>query len=121
MLAELKDQYGSTKGVLRKLASDAATGIMGDEKDLRRREAVFGRNSKPLPRTPALLDSLKQTANDPLWLAVGASALFSGICGAIANGWGGLVEGVSIVIASFILILIATGADLVKDRRFVEL
>jgi len=24
MLAELKDQYGSTKGVLRKLASDAA-------------------------------------------------------------------------------------------------
>jgi len=29
--------YGSTKGVLKKLASDANTGIIGDEKDLARR------------------------------------------------------------------------------------
>jgi len=46
-LDELKD-HGSSAGVLRKLASDASTGIIGDEKDLRRRKAVFGYNTKPL-------------------------------------------------------------------------
>jgi len=32
-----KKEYGSTKGVIKKLASDANAGIIGDEKDLARR------------------------------------------------------------------------------------
>ena len=57
-LEELRD-HGSTKGILKKLASEANTGIVGDEKDLRRRKAVFGENTKPLPTIPTLLESLK--------------------------------------------------------------
>lgn len=56
---ELKD-HGSTKGVLKRLASEANTGIVGDDKDLRRRRAVFGENTKPLPTIPALWDSVKE-------------------------------------------------------------
>lgn len=39
---------GNTQKLLKDLATEAATGIIGDEKDLRRRKAVFGRNIKPL-------------------------------------------------------------------------
>lgn len=94
---------------------------MGDEKDLRRRASVFGRNTKPLPVTPALLDSLKQTAQDKLWWVVGGTALLSAICGAFAHGWKGLTEGLSIIVAAAVIMLISTVADLMKDRRFVGL
>jgi hypothetical protein len=116
-LAELRSaEFGSTKGLLKKLASDAMTGIVGDERDLHRRQVVFGLNSKPLPRRPSLLASLKETGSDFLWIAVAASALLSGICGALMNGWGGLFEGISIIIAAAFLIFIATTTDLAKDR-----
>ena len=70
---------------------------------------------------PTLLDSLKQTAQDKLWWVVGGTALLSGICGAFAHGWKGLTEGLSIIVAAAVIMLISTVADLMKDRRFVGL
>lgn len=119
-LDELKD-HGSTKGVLKKLASEATTGIVGDEKDLRRRKAVFGVNTKPVAQGPRLLDSIKQTCQDRLWWVVGGSAILSAICGGCVHGLGGLVEGASIVAAVVLIIAISSLADWYKDRRFVEL
>jgi Ca2+-transporting ATPase len=52
---------------------------------------------------------------------VGASALLSAVCSGFAIGVGGLVEGISIIIAALILIAITSVADWVKDRRFVGL
>jgi len=75
----------------------------------------------PLPRSPNLIASLKETASDYLWIAVAASALLSGICGAFQKGWGGLGEGISIIIAAAFLILIGAITDLMKDRQFVNL
>lgn len=54
---QLLKEYGSAEGLLRKLASDKDTGIIGDERDIRRRKAVFGYNSKPLSQAPHFLDS----------------------------------------------------------------
>lgn len=45
----------------------------------------------------------------------------SGICGAAAHGAKGLVEGISIIIAGVLMMLILTWSDLVKDKRFVSL
>jgi Ca2+-transporting ATPase len=119
-LAALKD-HGSTKGVLKKLASEASTGIVGDEKDLRRRKAVFGENTKPLPVASSFCESLKQTCSDKLWWVVAGSAILSGICGAVANGAAGLVEGASIIAAVTVIITIVSFADWFKDTRFVDL
>lgn len=58
-LEELNKDHGSVKGILKKLASDAGTGIVGDEKDLKRRTTVFGRNEKPVPKPPTLVESIK--------------------------------------------------------------
>lgn len=57
-MEELKG-HGATQGVLKKLATEAATGIIGDEKDLRRRKAVFGRNVKPLAPQATFIESIK--------------------------------------------------------------
>jgi hypothetical protein len=34
---------------MKKLATEAETGIIGDDSDLRRRTKFFGKNTKPLP------------------------------------------------------------------------
>lgn len=49
------------------------------------------------------------------------TALLSGICGGAVHGWGGLVEGLSIIIASLLIMLIGTFADYKKDQQFVGL
>jgi hypothetical protein len=46
--------------ILKNLATEASTGIVGDEKDLRRRKNVFGKNLKPLPQRASLLESIKE-------------------------------------------------------------
>jgi Ca2+-transporting ATPase len=119
-LDELKG-HGSTKGVLKKLASEASTGIVGDEKDLRRRKAVFGVNTKPIPSEPRLLDSLRQTCSDRLWWVVGGSAAASALCGGLVHGVAGLVEGVSILCAVGLIIAVSSFADWFKDKRYVDL
>jgi uncharacterized HAD superfamily protein len=44
---EMLEIHGNTKGILKKLASEQNTGIVGDEKDLNRRKKVFGENKRP--------------------------------------------------------------------------
>lgn len=81
----------------------------------------FGENTKPLPQAPSLWESIKQTCSDKLWWVVGGSAVLSGICGAVANGPAGLVEGASIIAAVLVIITIVSFADWFKDTRFVDL
>lgn len=42
-------ELGYVGEIIQKLASDHQAGIEGDEKDLRRRERIFGKNLKPKP------------------------------------------------------------------------
>lgn len=81
----------------------------------------FGANIKPLPKQPLLIDSIKQTMQDKVWLVVGCSALVSAVCSGLVIGLGGLVDGIAIIIAALILIAITSLADWLKDRRFVGL
>lgn len=76
---ELK-QYGGTAGILKKLASEKNTGIVGDEKDLKRRKKVFGENIKPTPPNANIIESIKQTLQEVLWLIIGGTALLSCLC-----------------------------------------
>ena len=67
------------------------------------------------------MDSVKEAAMDRTWLALGGSALLSGVCSGVEFGWPGLVEGVSIIVAACVIIAITSAADWLKDRRFIEL
>lgn len=119
-LEELKSQ-GGTNGVLKKLATEAATGIIGDEKDLRRRKQVFGRNVKPLAQQATFIESIKQTAQDRVWWVATGSAAVATIGNALTWDIEGLGEGLAIIIAIALIIIVTSLADWLKDRRFVEL
>jgi len=67
-------------------------------------------------------ESFKEVmVTDKTWLAVAATALISGVCGAISLGWHGLTEGICIVIMAILMLFISSAADYVKDRKFVTL
>jgi len=46
---DLVEDLGKATGILKDLASEKNTGIVGDEKDLKRRKKVFGENLRPKP------------------------------------------------------------------------
>jgi len=119
-LDELKE-FGSTAGVIKKLASDDNTGIIGDDKDIKRRSKVFGKNTKPLPTLPPFSESVKSELSNKIWWGLAGAALLSALCGWITVGVGALAEGISIIIAGIVMILITSGADYLKDRNFVTL
>lgn len=56
-----------------------------------------------------------------MWWVVGATAIFSGICGAGAHGLNGLVQGISIIVAAILIIFVTSFADYTKDKRFISL
>ena len=81
----------------------------------------FGYNSKPLAKAPKLMDSIKQTLREPIWVVLAGSAVFAGIVEAIALGWRNIGQAISILIMTFFLVAITALADLIKDKRFIEL
>ena len=81
----------------------------------------FGKNAKPVDPPVDFLSSVKDVAYEKQWLFVGGSAVFSGIFGWIGIGPGGLLEGISIIIASIFIIIISAIADFFKDKKFTEL
>lgn len=58
---------------------------------------------------------------DKTWWVVAATAILSGICGAAVNGVKGLTEGISIIVAGLLMLLITTVTDYKKDKNLVAL
>lgn len=106
---------------MKKLASEKNTGIVGDEKDLKRRRKVFGTNIKPTPPNANIIESIKQTLQEVLWLIIGGTALLSCLCCFFIGKFQEGVEGLSIIVMSLVLIAITSVADYVKDKKFIEL
>ena len=87
-----------------------------------RRKRYFGANTKPLAPVPRVIDSIKQTIMEPLWLVMIISALLSGIVSMFVNmSISSLGDAIAVVSAAVILILITASADWAKDNRFVQL
>lgn len=107
---------------MKKLATEAETGIIGDDSDLSRRTKFFGKNTKPLPQIPPLRESIKDALNDRILLSLAICAFFTIIIGIYAHGWAyGWVEGAAIYFAIFIIVTIVSLNDWMKDKQFVKL
>lgn len=94
---------------------------MGDQGDLRRRQTKYSKNERPKPQRPPFFESVKDALNDRLILLVAIFALVSMIPGMIVEPSTGWVEGVFIIVALFIGVLISAWMDHSKDSKFVEL
>ena len=70
---------------------------------------------------PGFLDSLKEALNEKILFVIAIMAVLSIITGMIYTPTTGWIEGVSILVALFILVLISSLNDLSKDKTFVKL
>lgn len=112
---------GGVKTIIKNLASDEYTGIVGDGKDIKRRTKVFGANSKALPKLPGILTSIILEAKSVIWIVIVVSAILAGICGIFVNGYKKIIEALSIILVAAIIIVITSTADWIKDRKFIQL
>jgi hypothetical protein len=56
-----------------------------------------------------------------MWWIFGALALFSALFGGIFIGWAGMVEGISIIVATAVIILVNSLVDYFKDQKLLGL
>jgi hypothetical protein len=68
-----------------------------------------------------LIDSIKQTLREPVWAVLVITAIIAGIFDAIFVGFSEIGEVISIVLMTLFLIAVTSIADLVKDKKFVQL
>lgn len=117
----LNNTHKEASGLLAKLQTEASSGIMGDVEDLRRRQLKYCKNVKPKVQRPPFIDSLKDSMNDRIILLVGIFAILSIIPGMVVEPSNGWIEGVFILVALSIQVLITSWNDYSKDNKFVEL
>jgi len=115
------DRCGGPAGLLQGLQSEKETGIMGDERDLFRRKSFFGENQKPEPHFPPFIASVKEAMQERIILCVAVLAMLSLVTGMIQDWRTGWIQGVSILIALTLLVLIQSWNDWMKDNQFVRL
>lgn len=123
-LAIIEDRLNSedgVEGVIMKLATNANTGIIGDEKDLVRRKRVFGENIKPIPPRASILESIVQTLKNIMWVAIGFTAILSSVVSVFLLEWKAVWEGVSIIVVAVALVFLISVTDYIKDSKYIEL
>ena len=81
----------------------------------------YCKNLKPRAQKPPFFDSLKDSMNDRIILLVGIFAIISIIPGMVVEPSNGWVEGVFILVALCIQVLITAWNDYSKDSKFVQL
>jgi hypothetical protein len=74
-------RYGGLDGIAKKLASDANSGIIGDERDLERRAKMFGKNTMPTAPYGNWLDSFQDIVKERMWWFAAGTALLASIGG----------------------------------------
>ena len=80
----------------------------------------FCKNEKPVPQKPPIWQSIKG-ALDMLLVLVAIFAVISIIPGMVVDPAQGWVEGVFILAALFVQVMISAYADYKKDKKFVQL
>jgi len=73
--------HGGPDGITKKLATDANSGIIGDERDLERRAKMFGKNTMPTAPYGNWLDSFQDIVKERMWWFAAGTALLASIGG----------------------------------------
>jgi hypothetical protein len=77
----LLQEHGGVVGIVKKLASDVNSGIIGDERDLERRAKMFDENTMPMPDPPSWCSSFLDIAKEKMWWFAAGSAVLAAIGG----------------------------------------
>ena len=98
------------------LGTDLKSGLDPSEVNDRRRK-VYGVNYFKPPRIKTVMELVMENFDDKINLILLAAAVVSIIIGLIREGWPeGLVEGISIIIALIIIIVVNSANNWVSER-----
>jgi magnesium-transporting ATPase (P-type) len=96
---------------------DGPKGITGNPNDERDRKSFYGVNAFPPPKIKTILELIVENFEDPINVILCGAALVSVIIGIIKEGFpDGLTEGLSIMIALVIIIVVNSGNNYASER-----
>lgn len=117
----LCNRYRSSQGLLHVLHSDANNGIDADQHEMNRRELHYGLNCTKEPATKSIWDMMMEPFDDLIMKILVLSACVSLVCGGYENGLHGLIEGAAILFTIFLIVVVTTFNEYVKQQQFKEL
>lgn len=113
---------GGVDGITKKLASDANSGIIGDERDLERRAKMFGKNTMPHPPYADWVSSVLDVAKERMWWFAAGSAVLAAIGGWIAaKKISGAATPAGLLLFCVVIIAFTATVDFMKDRKYLQL
>jgi len=112
---------GYNEGLCRLLHSDKDTGIIGDEKDLSRRQALFGKHKIALPVIQTFYKLLaRQFQDSNVVFLIWAATLYL-IFSVFSSEAAAYIESLTIYSGLLFAALIAAICDWVKERQYLKL
>lgn len=110
------------QGIAERLKTDLRTGIEDTAVNKLDRTNFYGANSFPPPKIKSVCELIIENFEDPINRILCGAAIVSLIIGIIQH-WipKGLLEGTSIMIALFIIIVVNSGNNYLSEKRLAEL
>lgn len=114
-------EMGGVQGLAGALRTNLKTGIYKDEVDkgsFEERKKLFGVNAFPKPPLHPFLWHCFQVWNDPILMLLTASGFFSLIVGTVEAPSHGFIEGLAIICAVLIVVLVGGANNLSQEKAF---
>jgi Ca2+-transporting ATPase len=116
----LLQDFGGYDNIARLLDTNLTTGI--DKNSIKDRHAHFGKNKFPPPKIKTIYMLIMENFDDPINCILLGAAIVSIIIGLIKNGFPkGLVDGVSIIIALMIIIIVNSVNNWISEQKLAAL
>lgn len=116
------EENGGIHKICSVLETDPRRGVQPNESELQERKDFFGVNFFPPPKIKSIMELIMENFDDTINQILLAAALVSVCIGLIQEGFPkGLIEGVSISIALFIIIVVNSGNNWISERRLADL
>jgi len=114
------EELGGVQKIAQNLQTDLKTGI--DVASIKKRTNFYGKNSFPPPKIKSLYELIMENFDDYINRVLLMAAFVSIVIGVGQHGFpDGMVEGTSILIALFIIIVVNSGNNYVSERRLADL
>lgn len=114
-------ECGYAGGITQLLVSDKDTGIVGDSRDVERRQRIFGRNKIALPSITAFHELLANQYEDDnvIFLIIAATAYLG--FSVFSKSKTAYIEALTIYVGVFFAAFVAAFCDWLKERQFLKI
>eukprot|EP01134_Creolimax_fragrantissima_P007702 CFRG7702T1 len=123
MQSLFRKYFDSIDGLVNKLNCNTIDGLDENEKDIKRRQVVFGLNKLPEKSSTSFFQLILQALQDPTLIILIVAGIISLVLGLTmdddkSTGW---IEGASILAAVTIVVMVTAVNDYQKDKQFRQL